>query len=352
MTLLAAFEILLYKYTGQDDIAVGSPIANRNRKEIEGLIGFFVNTQVIRVKMDHELTFNELLARVKDVTLGAYSHQDIPFEQVVAELQPERDLSRNPLVQVMFALQDASFDNFKFNDITATPFKTGEIATRFDLEVHFWRNGDGLKADFIYSTDLFSSDTIFRMVSDLRKILRVAVEKPDQAIGTLQLVDHMERENLLVTMNMTATDYPRNSSIVDIFEHQVRNTPDAVGVIHNDEQLTYLELHQMSNKLASYLVTLGVNLESSVAICMERSPFMIVALLAVLKAGGGYIPLDPQYPADRLRFILEDTKSDIVICQKSTVFAIPIGDYNIISLDENISSIMELSEELELPRES
>ncbi|KAK9763191.1 hypothetical protein K7432_010368 [Basidiobolus ranarum] len=352
MTLLTAFEVLLMKYTGQEDIAVGSPIANRNRKEIEGLIGFFVNTQVIRVQMDHEITFSELLGRVKDVTLGAYSHQDIPFEKIVAELQPERDINRNPVVQVMFALQDATIDDFKLGEISVKPVDTGEITTRFDLEVHFWKHDDGLKADFIYSTDLFSSDTIFRMISDLQKILNAAVDNPYQAIGTLQLVDHPERENLLVTMNMTGTDYPRDQSIVDIFEQQVRNTPDAIGVIHNDEQLTYRELHLMSNKLASYLITFGVNLESSVAICMERSTLMIVALLAVLKAGGAYVPLDSQYPTDRLRFILDDTKSDIVICQKSTFLTIPAGDYNIISLDENIASIMELSEELVCRRPS
>ncbi|KAK9739798.1 hypothetical protein K7432_018358 [Basidiobolus ranarum] len=345
MTLLAAFEILLYKYTGQDDIAVGSPIANRNRKEIEELIGFFVNTQAIRVKMNQDLTFNELLARVKDVTLGAYSNQDIPFEQIVAELQPERDLSRNPLVQVMFALQDASFENFKFNDITATPFDTGEITTRFDLEVHFWRNGDGLKADFIYSTDLFSSDTIFRMISDLRKILKAAVDSPDQTIGMFQLVDHIERKNLLVTMNMTATDYPRYKSIVDIFEQQVRNTPDAIGVVHNDEQLTYRELHQLSNRVASRLARLGVGIESSVGICMERSPLMIVVLLAVLKTGGAYVPLDSQYPQDRLRFILEDTQALVVICQQSTSLVIPVGSHNILCLDDDIASIMQLPED-------
>ncbi|KAK9765158.1 hypothetical protein K7432_006735 [Basidiobolus ranarum] len=345
MVLLTAFEILLQKCTGNDDIAIGSPIANRNHKEIEGLIGFFVNIQVIRVQVDHQLTFSELLARVKEVTLGAYSHQDVPFEQIVAELQPERDLSRNPLVQVMFALQDATVDDFKFGDIDVKPVSTGEIATRFDLEVHFWKHDDGLKAEFIYSTDLFSSDTIGRMISGLEKVLHAAVENPNQPIGTLQLLDPAEREHLLVTMNMTATDYPRDKSIVDIFEQQVQRTPDAISVENTDEKLTYLELHQMSNRLASHLVSLGVETESSVGICMERSPLMIVAMLAVLKAGGAYVPLDSQYPSDRLQFMTTDTKAVVVICQKSTALAVPAGTHNVLCLDEQISDIMKLSEE-------
>ncbi|KAK9759689.1 hypothetical protein K7432_017044 [Basidiobolus ranarum] len=343
MTLMTAFEILLFKYTGQEDIAIGSPIANRNRKETEAMIGFFVNTQVIRVQVDHELTFKELLAQVKEVTLGAYSHQDVPFEQIVAELQPERDLSRNPLVQVMFALQDASVDDFKFGDVEATLMETTEITTRFDMEVHFWKNGEGLKAEFIYSTDLFSEETISGMLSNMKKILKAVVENPDQQIGSINMLDASDRSQLLITMNNTMTNYPRDKSIVDIFEEQVYNSPNSLAVVSNSEELTYLQLHQRSNQLAKYLTYLGVRIESPVAVCMQRSPLMIVALLAILKAGGAYVPLDSQYPEDRLSFMLKDTGASVIICERSTVGAFTNGEQKVVCLDEMIDDLMKQS---------
>ncbi|ORY02001.1 amino acid adenylation [Basidiobolus meristosporus CBS 931.73] len=340
MTLLAAFEVLLFRYTGQEDIAIGSPIANRNRKEIERLIGFFVNTQVIRVQVDREATFNELVSRVKEVTLGAYSHQDVPFEQIVAELQPERDLSRNPLVQVMFVLQDATVDAFTFGDLNATLVNTDRISTRFDLEVHFWKRDEGLKADFIYSTDLFSPKTMKHMLLDLHKILQMVATNPDLPIGDLNMLDSAERGSLLVDWNNTSTDYPRDNSLVAIFKNQVQSTPEAVAVVHNDTKLTYQQLHQMSDRLASHLVSLGVRIESAVGVCLDRSPLMVVALLAILKAGGAYVPLDSQYPSERLQFMLSDTEATVVICQKSNMASIPKGEYKLVCLDEEMDSLM------------
>ncbi|KAK9759649.1 hypothetical protein K7432_017132 [Basidiobolus ranarum] len=245
----------------------------------------------------------------------------------------------------MFVLQDTSFDDFKFGDIEAMQISTAEINTRFDLEVHFWKCGEGLKAKFVYSTDLFSPDTIHRMLSGLQKILEAVVKNPDQNIDDIQLLEDLEREQLLVALNNTNISYPNDKSIVNIFEEQVKYTPDAVAVVQNDEFLSYYQLHEMSTQLAIYLIELGVKNEAPVGICMERSPQMVVTLLAILKAGGVYVPLDPQYPMDRIQFMLTDTKSSVIICQKSTLSVLPDGDHKIVCLDEEINKIMSVSHE-------
>ncbi|MBD1809019.1 amino acid adenylation domain-containing protein [Microcoleus sp. FACHB-SPT15] len=329
MTLLAAFQILLYRYTQQEDIAVGSPIANRNRSEIEGLIGFFVNSLVLRTDLSGAPTFQELLGRVREVTLGAYAHQDLPFEKLVEELQPERSLSRHPLFQVVFALQNAPTEALELPGLTLNPLTIDFKTTRFDLEFNLWKasegfrslwgerweHSEGIRGVVVYNTDLFDEATISRMLGHFKTLLEGIVANPQTKIADLPLLSVAEYHQLTVSWNDTFADYPQNQCIHQLFEAQVEKTPDATAVIFEDKQLTYRELNSYSNKLAHHLQKLGVGSEALVGICMERSVEMIVGCLSILKAGGAYLPLDPNYPQERLRFMIEDSQISVLLTQ-------------------------------------
>jgi len=268
MTLLAGFQTLLSRYSGQEDIAVSSPIANRNRGEIEGLIGFFANTLVLRADLSGDPTVLELLGRVREVTLGAYSHQDMPFEKLVEELQPERDMSRNPLVQVMFALQNALDEGLELKGISLRPMGGLEIRTRFDLEVHFWERERGITGSIVYNTDLFDGTTIKRMAGHFERVLEGFVKNPGQRVSELELLDAAEREQVLEEWNDTTVEYPKGKYVHELFEEQVERTPENVAVVYEDKQLTYQELDEKSNQLAHYLRKLGVGPEVLVGICV------------------------------------------------------------------------------------
>jgi amino acid adenylation domain-containing protein len=317
MTLLAAFQILLYRYTQQEDIAVGSAIANRNRSEIEGLIGFFVNSLVLRTDLSGNPTFRELLSRVKEVALGAYAHQDLPFEKLVEELHPERKLNQNPLFQVVFALQNAPMEALELPGVILSPLQFVDTGTtRFDLEFHLWErkqnNGvgvdssEGISGFVVYSTDLFDAATITRMLGHFQTLLEGLVANPEQRLADLPILSEAERHQLLVEWNTTQTDYPKNHCIHQLFEAQVEQTPDATALVFEDKHITYRELNIRSNKLAHYLQKQGVGAEVFVGLCVERSVEMVVGMLGILKAGGAYVPLDPSYPPERLNFMLED----------------------------------------------
>ena len=293
MTLLAAFQTLLYRYTGQEDIVVGSPIANRNRTEIEGLIGFFVNTLVLRSNLSGNPTFKELLAQVREMALGAYAHQDLPFEKLVEELQPERSLSHSPLFQVMFVLQNARSTAAKFEGLRANPVPIGAETAKFDLTLSMGETEEGLRGSLQYSTDLFDAATIARMTGHLQTLLEGIVANPDQRVSQLPILTQAERNQLLIEWNDTQRDYPKNKCIHQLFEAQVEKSPDAVAVTFEDQQLTYRELNKRANQLAHYLRKRGVGPDVLVAICVERSLEMVVGLLGILKAGGAYVPLDP-----------------------------------------------------------
>lgn len=329
MTLLAAFQTLLKGYTGQSDIAVGSPIANRNRTELEALIGFFVNTLVLRVDLADNPTFRELLGRVRSCTLAAYDHQDLPFEKLVEELHPERDPSRNPLFQVVFALQNAPMQPLELPGLTLNPHKFDVSTTRFDLELHLWERGQGLSglweeqseglSGFVaYNVDLFDASTIARFVTGFQTLLEGIVINPDARIADLPLLSAAERHQLLVEWNQTECNY---SDLLchQIFEDWAARTPDAIAVSFADEQLTYQQLNRQANKVAHYLQQLGVETEVLVGICIEQSLEMVVGVLGILKAGGAYVPLDPNYPCDRLCFMLADSQVAIVLTQQSLV---------------------------------
>ena len=345
MTLLAAFTTLLHCYTGQDDILVGSPIANRNRAEVEGLIGFFVNTLVLRNHLSGNLSFRELLSQVQEVCLGAYAHQNLPFEKLVEALNLERNLSHNPLFQVMFALQNAPQEDLAISGLTVSPLQVETGTAQFDLSLNIVETQQGLIGSLNYSTDLFESATITRMVGHFQTLLEGIVANPNQRLGEIGLLTAREKQQLLVEWNDTHTDYPKDQCIYQLFEAQVERTPDAVAVVFEDQQLTYRELNARANQLAHYLQRLGVEPEVLVGICVERSLEMVVGLLGILKAGGAYVPLDPSYPQERLSYILADSGVEVLLTQQSLLESLPEHQARVVCLDTDWGAIEQHSQE-------
>ena len=323
MTLLAAFQTMLHRYTGQDDIVVGSPIANRNRREVEGLIGFFANTLALRTDLSGNPTFRELLGRVREVALGAYAHQDLPFEKLVEELQPERDLSRNPLFQVMFSLQQDLISSLEFSGLSSKPLKLERGVARFDLTLTMIEDEEGLRAVLQHNTDLFDDASMTRMLGHWQTLLEGIVADPDKRLLELSILIEKERQQLLVEWNDTETDCGEERCMHELFEAQVQRTPEAVAVVYEQMQLTYRELNARANQLAHYLKKLGVGAEVPVGICIERSLEMVIGLLGILKAGGAYVPLDPTYPKERLAFMLEDTHLPVLLTQSKLLGQLP-----------------------------
>ena len=346
MTLLAAFLVLISRYTGQPDIIVGSPIANRNSPQIEQLMGFFANTLALRGNLSNNPSFAEFLAQVRQTTLSAYAHQDLPFEMLVEKLQPERDLSRNPLVQVMFSLQNApqSSGNLSGLNIQNMPLPIG-VRARFDLEVNYWEVPGGLEGVWCYKTDLLEADTITRLAQHFQTLLQAIVANPQARISELPLLSPAQRHQLLVEWNDTQTDYSHDKCIHQLFEEQVERNPDAVAVVFKDEQLTYYELNCRANQLAHYLQSLGVGSDELVGICLERSTNMIVGLLGILKAGGAYVPLDPEYPQERLSFMFRDAQISVLLTQQSFVNKLPNHTAKVVCLDSDAHLIEECSQD-------
>jgi amino acid adenylation domain-containing protein len=319
MTLLAAFQTLLHRYTGQTDLIIGTPIANRTRLEIEDLIGFFVNTLALRVNLSGKPTFRELLTQVREVTLGAYAHQDVPFDRLVDELHVPRDLSRTPLFQVMFALQNAPMPAIELPDLHLLPLEAEGATAKFDLTLSLIETADGLQGLFEYNTDLFESATIVRMTIHLLTLLNSLVQRPDVRLSDLALLTAAEQHQLLVEWNATRTDEPREQKVHELVEAQATQTPDTVAVVCEDEHITYGALNQWANQVAHHLHTIGVRPEALIGICLERSVEMIVGVLGILKAGGAYIPLDPAYPPERLAFMLNDSGALVLLTQTALV---------------------------------
>jgi amino acid adenylation domain-containing protein len=344
MTLLAGFATLLSRYSRQDDIVIGSPIANRNHSGIESLIGFFVNTLVLRTQFQENYTFLELLEQVRETTLGAYEHQDLPFEKLVEELQPERSLSHTPLFQVMFVLQNAPVSKQELPDLTMTPFKMESVTAKFDLTLSIEETATGLTGELVYNKDLFDAATISRMAECFQTLLEGIAANPQQQVTHLPLLSTAQAHQLLDEWNQTQVDYPRDKCIHELFEEQVEKTPDAVAVVFEDEQLTYRELNNRANQLACYLQVLGVKPETLVGICVERSLEMIVGLLGILKAGGAYVPLDPAYPQDRLSFMISDSQVAVLLTQQKLIANLPENSVQTICLDTDWETISAESE--------
>jgi amino acid adenylation domain-containing protein/non-ribosomal peptide synthase protein (TIGR01720 family) len=313
MTLLAAFQTLLYRYSGREDLVVGTPIANRTRAEVEGLIGFFVNTLALRGALSGNSSFRELVRCVRATTLDAYAHQDAPFEMLVEALQPERTRSHAPLFQVMFVFQNAARKTHSLPGLSLSTVEVHNGSSTFDLTLSISEEADGLEASLEYATDLFDAATIQRMLGHLQTLLESIAAEPDCRIGDLPLLTDEERRQVLDLWNDTSTEYPTDRCVHELFTEQAHRTPDAVAVVCGAEQLSYAELNARANQLAHYLRKRGVGPETLVGICAERSPEMIIAVLGVLKAGGAYLPLDPSYPTERLAWMLEDAQPVVVL---------------------------------------
>ncbi len=316
MLLLAALQVLLARYTGQHDISVGSPIANRRHAEIEEMIGFFVNTLVLRTDLSGNPTFEQILQRVRKVCLGAYVHQDVPFEKVVEELEPERDLSRSPLFQVMFVLHNTPRELGELAGVSVKPLSAESQISKFDLTLSMAQTEQGLRCWLEYNCDLFEPETITRLLLHWQTLLEGVVHNPQAHLSDLPLLTAVEQEQLLVEWNATLADYPSNLCVHQLFEQQVTRTPDAVALVFEQEQVTYQTLNQSANQLAHHLQELGVGPEVLVGICMDRSIEMVMAILGVLKAGGAYVPLDPGYPDERLAFLLQDADVFLLLVQQ------------------------------------
>jgi amino acid adenylation domain-containing protein len=345
MTLLAAYQTLLHRYTGQNDIMIGSPVAGRSRRELEHLIGFFLNMLVLRTDLSGNPTFRELLARVRGICLDAYEHQDLPFEKLVEELSPQRTMSHTPLFQTSFALQNTPTFPLKLTGLAVEEADIGSGKAIFDLHLYVLEEQGGLRGWLSYNADLFEAATITRMVRHLQLLLEGIVANPDQKISALLLLTQAEKHQLLIEWNDTKTDYPKDKCIHELFETQVEKTPDAIALVFKDQQWTYDELNNRANQLAHYLQKLGVGPDVLVGLCMERSMEMIVGLLGILKAGGAYVPLDPAYPKERLAFMLEDAHTAVLITQKRLIDTLPISGAILVCLDEDRGSIARESTE-------
>jgi amino acid adenylation domain-containing protein len=339
MTLLAAFDILLYRYTGQADILVGVPIANRNRSEIEELIGFFVNTVVMRTDLSGHPSFNELLMRVREMAIDADAHQDLPLEMLVEVLQPQRDLSHPPLFQVMFDLQNNPLLSLELTGLSVSQIQVENTTAKFDLTLSMQQTATGLLAVWEYNTDLFDDSTIERLAGHFEIMLAGIVANPQQSIDRLPLLSDLERHQLLVDWNQTQVDYPQDICVHQLFEQQVARTPEAIAVRFEDRELTYRELNLRANQLAHYLQSVGVAPDGLVGICVERSLEMVVGLLGILKAGGAYVPIDPDYPQERITYILEDTQLSILLTQSRLLVQLPGQIRTTICLDRDWSVI-------------
>jgi len=339
MTFLAAFKVLLHRYTDQEDVLIGTPIANRNRLETEGLIGFFVNTLVLRTDLSGNPRFRDVLRRVRSVCLGAYGHQDLPFDRLVEELHVKRDLSRNPLFQVMFVLHNAPLKTVELPGLSLSPVEGDSETAHFDLTLQIMETEQGLTASFVYNTDLFEADTIARMLACFRNLLEGIVADPDQQIADLPLLTEAERRQILGTWNAAASEHPRGKCVHQLFEAQARQMPDAIAVEFEAEALTYGELNRRANQLAHRLRTLGVGTEVKVAVCVERSLAMVVGLLGILKAGGAYVPLDPAYPKERLAFMLNDSNAPVLLTREGLTAGFADEAANIVCLDSDWAAI-------------
>ncbi|WP_375743996.1 non-ribosomal peptide synthase/polyketide synthase [Corallococcus interemptor] len=336
MVFLAAFQVLLSRYAAQDDVSVGSPIAGRTQAETEGLIGFFVNTLVLRARVDPRATFRELLVQVRATTLAAYEHQHLPFEKLVEAVQPTRDLSRNPLFQAMFVLQNMPGGELRLPGLSMRTLPLETRFAKFDLSLGLREAPTGMMGTLEYATDLFDAATVQRMAGHFGVLLEAIAKKPESRLGDLPLLTDAERQQLLVEWNPSASQVAREPSIPAMMEAQVRRTPDALAVITPERQLTYRELDAKANQLAHRLRGLGVGPEVRVGLCVERTEDLVIGALGILKAGGAYVPLDPSYPRERLGWLLEDAQGPALVAHSHLLSALPETSAAPVCLDSDM----------------
>jgi amino acid adenylation domain-containing protein len=337
MGLHAAFSVLLSRHSNEADIVVGSPIANREQAEIANLIGFFVNTLVLRSDLSASPSFNELLVQSKKMLLDAYAHQQVPFEQIVERLQPERSLSHSPLFQVMLVLQNNAQGELELPGLALSAVEQERAVAKFDLTLNVSETDEGLQLGWEYNTDLFDVSTIERMAGHFNLLLQSLVATPDESVLKVNMLSDAERHQLLVEWNDTAAEYPKDKCIHEIFEQQVIENPDAIAVVFEEGQLTYGELNAKANQLAHYLIEeRQVTPDTLVGICVERSLDMVIGIMGILKAGGAYVPLDPAYPQARLQYMLDDSKLSTVVTQQHLLKRTPISAEQAMCLDNDV----------------
>ncbi|MFP2956467.1 condensation domain-containing protein, partial [Myxococcus sp. 1LA] len=333
MVLLAAFQTVLSRYSGQDDVCVGAPIAGRSHSETEGLIGFFVNTLVLRVRLSPQQTFRELLGQVREVTLGAYAHQDVSFEKLVEELQPERDLSRSPLFQVTLTLQNTPASEVQLKGITLKAGEAEEKTSKFDLSLVVEEVPDSVVTTVNYNSDLFEAGTMDRLLGHLKVLLDAAIAEPETRLGDLSLMGREEAQRLVKEWSGTATAYPRDASLAELFEQQVSRTPESVAVAYEGQRLSYAELNRRANQLAHHLRGMGVGPEVRVGLCVERSLELVVSVLGILKAGGEYVPLDAGYPLERLSWMKQEAGVALLVAQERLADEVASGGELVVCVD-------------------
>ena len=356
MTMLAVFKTLLYRYTGQEDLVVGSWVANRRARETEGLLGMIINTILLRTNLSEKPSFRELLKRVRQVCLGAYAYQDLPFEKLVEALQPERSLSYNPLFQVLFAFQDTATPSLELPEMSMQVIEAHNQSAKFDLNVVVLPPREqlaGLRVANVtdeitvlieYSTDLFERETIIRMAGHYQMLLESVVKGVDRSIADLEMLTQEERVRVIEEWNATGAEYPAEKGVNEMIEEQVERSPEEAAVIYEDQQLSYGELNRRANQFAHYLEKLGVGPEVQVAICVQRSLEMVIGLLGVLKAGGAYVPMDPGYPGERLAYMLEDSQAQVVVTQQELVERLPLSRARLVCIDRDWERVAQESD--------
>ncbi len=333
MVLLAGFETLLARVSGQEDVTVGSPIANRNRLETEGLIGFFVNTLALRLDLSGDPPFEEVVRRAREVTLGAYAHQDVPFEKLVEELVPARDPSRTPVFQVLFALQNTPMGTLELPGLRIEAQRVDTGTAKFDLSLLLDEGPDGFNGFVEFATDLFDGATVARLMGNLRTLLAGIVAGPRTRMWDLPLLTAEEREQVLAGLNRTELEHPREPLLHELILAQVERTPDAVALVYGTQRLTYREIAERSARMAARLRAAGVGPEVPVGICLNRTPALLVSMLGVLRAGGFYVPLDPSYPSERLAAILDDSRAPVLVTEVRCLAVLPETEARIVMAD-------------------
>jgi amino acid adenylation domain-containing protein len=326
MSLFAAYTALLHRYSGQEEVIIGSPIAGRTRLEVEGLVGLFVNTLALRVGCTGDLTFRQLLKHVREKALGAYDHQEVPFEKLVEELQPERTLSRTPVFQTMFVLQNTPSPPLHLQGLEVEKKNIDTGSAKFDMTLSVTDKGDRTEGLLEYDSDLFEPETPARMAQHYCTLLQSVVANPAQEVSALPLLTEDDRRRILVDWNSTDAPYPAANCIHELFEARVRHTPDKIALEFEEQRLSYAGLNERANRLAHALRAAGAEPGMPVGVCLERSHHMIVALLAILKTGAAYVPLDPAYPAERIKFMREDARLSLIVSQEKLLHRLPMLD--------------------------
>jgi amino acid adenylation domain-containing protein len=333
MVVMAAFQALLWRYSAQESIVVGTPVAARNDIELESMVGLFVNTLVFRSDFSKNFTFRELMRQVREFALDSYPHQDLPFERLVESLVPQRSLDIHPIFQVMFTFQNIPKQIFEIPGLVIKEIAFESGIAKLDLSVEVWDDGQ-LHSQFEYRTDLFEKSTIQRMLGHFENLLREAAKNPDSLVGELEIMSDEEREQVLIDWNCTAADYPRNLTIPESFEAQVERDPTAIALIYEDQRWTYSAVNQAANRLARILLTRGVRGNSLVGVFLQRSPEMVIALLGILKAGAAYVPLDPSYPAERNGLLIRDAALPIIVSHSALKHLLPDKTAEVVLIDD------------------